>query len=59
MKVILKSLISVLFFSVVTVGCGRKGALESPSLAMDKTVQGKSILKREDDKPFILDRLIQ
>ncbi|WP_375669585.1 LPS translocon maturation chaperone LptM, partial [Bartonella sp. MR168JLCBS] len=30
MKIILKSLMIVLFYGAVVVGCGRKGALELP-----------------------------
>lgn len=58
MKIILKSLISILFLGVVAVGCGRKGPLELPSPILEKPAKGKPVAKREDDKPFILDRLI-
>lgn len=59
MGTILKNLIIVLFFNVVIVGCGRKGALELPSLTTMEPSQGAFVSERKTDKPFILDRLIQ
>lgn len=59
MKIILKSLTIVLLGCVVIVGCGRKGPLEMPYSATEKPVQGASSPKSEEDKPFVLDRLIQ
>ncbi|WP_336287559.1 MULTISPECIES: LPS translocon maturation chaperone LptM [unclassified Bartonella] len=59
MKIIFKRLMIVLFFSVVCVGCGRKGALELPSSTVAKTTQETLSSKNTADKPFILDRLIQ
>lgn len=47
------------FFNVVIVGCGRKGALELPSLTTVEPSQGAFVSERKTDKPFILDRLIQ
>ncbi|EJF80445.1 hypothetical protein [Bartonella doshiae] len=59
MVIILKNLTIVLFGGILIVGCGRKGALEVPSSSMEKSVQGAFVSKSEDDKPFILDRLIR
>nr|CDP79316.1 putative small periplasmic lipoprotein [Bartonella schoenbuchensis]CDP79554.1 putative small periplasmic lipoprotein [Bartonella schoenbuchensis] len=59
MRAILKNLIIVLFFNVVIVGCGRKGALELPSSTTVESSQGAFVSERKADKPFILDRLIQ
>ncbi|WP_208435451.1 LPS translocon maturation chaperone LptM [Bartonella phoceensis] len=59
MKNILKNLTIVLLGSVVVVGCGRKGPLEIPSPSLEKAVQGASVAKSEEDKPFLLDRLIK
>ncbi|ETS13737.1 LPS translocon maturation chaperone LptM [Bartonella quintana] len=58
MKIILKSLMIVLFYGAVVVGCGRKGGLELPPPSMEKPAQEASVAKNKVDKPFILDRLI-
>lgn len=59
MRIILKNLIIVLFFNVVIVGCGRKGALELPSSITVEPSQEAFVSERKTDKPFVLDRLIQ
>ncbi|MBB5073679.1 putative small lipoprotein YifL [Bartonella callosciuri] len=59
MKIILKNLTIILLGSIIIVGCGRKGPLEMPSPSVKKSVQGASVAKSEEDKPFILDRLIK
>lgn len=59
MKIIIKGLMIVLLGGVGVVGCGRKGSLEAPPASVEKSVQGTSAAKSEDDKPFILDRLIK
>ncbi|WP_078664095.1 hypothetical protein [Bartonella sp. WD12.1] len=59
MRTILKNLIIVLFFNVVIVGCGRKGALELSSSTTVKSSQKAFVSERKTDKLFILDRLIQ
>ncbi|WP_156851220.1 LPS translocon maturation chaperone LptM [Bartonella refiksaydamii] len=59
MKIILKNLTIVLLGCVVIVGCGRKGPLEVPYSTMEKPVRGAPSTKSEEDKPFVLDRLIQ
>ncbi|EJF74993.1 MULTISPECIES: LPS translocon maturation chaperone LptM [Bartonella] len=59
MKIILKSLTIVLVGCVFIVGCGRKGPLEMPYSTMEKPARGASSLKSEEDKSFVLDRLIQ
>ncbi|WP_019219317.1 LPS translocon maturation chaperone LptM [Bartonella florencae] len=59
MKIVLRSLTIVLLGGIVLVGCGRKGALEMPPLDVQKPVKGASIAKSEEDKAFILDRLIK
>ncbi|WP_026088170.1 LPS translocon maturation chaperone LptM [Bartonella rattaustraliani] len=60
MKMILKNLTIVLFWGFVIVGCGRKGPLEMPPLpSVEKPAQEASVVKKEEDKPFILDRLIK
>ncbi|GAA5096246.1 LPS translocon maturation chaperone LptM [Bartonella acomydis] len=59
MKSILRSLTIVLLGGIVLIGCGRKGALEMPPSSVQKPVKGESVAKNEDDKAFILDRLIK
>ncbi|WP_336293819.1 hypothetical protein [Bartonella sp. CB169] len=59
MEIILKNLTIVLFGCVVIVGCGRKGLLEMPFQSVEKSAQRSPISKSEENKPFILDRLIQ
>ncbi|WP_273719713.1 MULTISPECIES: LPS translocon maturation chaperone LptM [unclassified Bartonella] len=59
MKIILRNLTIVLLGGIVVVGCGRKGSLEMPPLNVEKSRQGASVTKDEEDKPFILDRLIK
>ncbi|PIT70613.1 lipoprotein [Bartonella tribocorum] len=59
MKVIVKGLVIVLLGGVGVVGCGRKGSLEAPLTNVEKSIQGTSSAKSEDDQPFILDRLIK
>ncbi|MET3589117.1 putative small lipoprotein YifL [Bartonella silvatica] len=59
MEINLKKLTIVLLGGVVIVGCGRKGPLEMPMPSAEKSVQGDSVVKKEKDKPFILDRLIK
>ncbi|WP_375615714.1 MULTISPECIES: LPS translocon maturation chaperone LptM [unclassified Bartonella] len=59
MKIIIKGLMVVLFGGLGVVGCGRKGSLEMPPTSVEKPTQGTSVAKSEDDKPFILDRLIK
>ncbi|CAK02544.1 LPS translocon maturation chaperone LptM [Bartonella tribocorum] len=60
MKIIIKGLMIVLLGGLGVVGCGRKGSLEAPPLtSVEKSMQGTSAAKSEDDQPFILDRLIK
>ncbi|WP_142416652.1 lipoprotein [Bartonella massiliensis] len=60
MKIIVKGLMIVLFLGFYVAGCGRKGSLEAPPLtSVEKSMQGTSAAKNENDKPFILDRLIK
>jgi len=58
-----KKLISCASLSLICVlliaGCGRKGALEPPPSAQIDTENGTVEAEPQQDKPFILDRLIQ
>lgn len=45
--------------AIVLTGCGRKGALEPPPSATIETDNGQRVEKPKEDRPFILDRLIQ
>ncbi|ALE03219.1 hypothetical protein [Bartonella ancashensis] len=59
MKIIAKVLVISLLGSVILIGCGRKGTMEEFSLDTAKSSQGTLISKDKEDKPFILDGLIQ
>ncbi|EJF74645.1 hypothetical protein HWV54_03705 [Bartonella alsatica] len=59
MKIILRNLTIVLLGGIILVGCGRKGSLEMPLPSVEKPGQGTSVAKSEEDKLFILDRLIK
>ncbi|WP_175868628.1 LptM family lipoprotein [Bartonella gabonensis] len=59
MKIIVKGLMIVLLGGLGVAGCGRKGSLEAPLTSVEKPMHGTSATKNEDDKPFILDRLIK
>ncbi|MBB4075831.1 putative small lipoprotein YifL [Bartonella fuyuanensis] len=59
MKIIVKGLMIILLGGLGVVGCGRKGSLEIPLTSVEKPMQRTSVAKNEDDKPFILDRLIK
>jgi len=53
------ALFTLLCLGLVLAGCGRKGALEPPPSTMIENEQGERLIRPQEDKPFILDRLIQ
>jgi len=57
-KLIVYSIISLTSLLLIS-GCGRKGALEPPPSAQVDAGEGNVQEKSQEDKSFILDRLIQ